>query len=137
MMKAIGSDDESTFLQSEAFERREEVSHIFAQKLQTKTFAQWAEIFAAHDIWFTQVNDYDDLAEDPQQLHNGDLIKLDSWNGEEITLVANPVRYDGKRAPIVLPPQKLGAQTAEILDELGIDKTQQQRLHEKGAIGLG
>lgn len=137
MLEAVGADGAIAADKNEAFERRDEIAAIFAEKLKTKTFAQWAEIFDAQDIWYTQVNDYDDLAADPQQIHNGDLVKVEAWNGEEITLVANPVRYDGKTAPITLAPQKLGAQTIEILTELGINEDEQKALLDKGAVGQG
>lgn len=137
MLEAVGAAGEFQAEQNEAYARREEISKFFAGKLQEKTFDDWAEIFNARDIWFTQVNDYDDLAEDPQQIHNGDLMKVEAWTGEEITLVANPVRYDGKTAPVTLAPQKLGAQTREILDELGLSEEEQDALSQKGAIGLG
>lgn len=137
MLEAVGAGDEFRAEQNEAYARREEISSYFAGKLKTKTFAQWAEIFEAHDIWFTQVNDYDDLAEDPQQMHNGDLMAVEGWTGEEITLIANPVRYDGKNAPVTLAPQKLGAQTKEVLTELGMSQEDLEALQEKGAIRLG
>ncbi len=138
MLEAIGADgDEFAAQQSEAFTRREEISAFFAAKLKQRTFDEWAEIFEANDVWFTQVNNYDDLADDPQQKHNGDLISVEAWNGEEITLLANPVRYDGQKAPVTLAPQKLGAQTSDILGELGVSETQMRALAEKGAIKLG
>jgi len=137
MLQAIGAVGEFQAAQNEAYTRREEISSFFAEKLKEKTFEKWAEIFEASDIWFTQVNDYDDLAEDPQQLHNGDLVKVKAWTGEEITLVANPVRYDRETAAIRLAPQKLGAQTSEVLMELGFSQAEQEELSRKGAVGLG
>jgi len=137
MLEAVGAEGEFQAEQNEAYARREEISSFFAHKLKSKTYAEWADIFDAKDIWYTQVNDYDDLAEDPQQLHNGDLMTVKAWTGEDITLLANPVRYDGEQAPVTLAPQKLGAQTAEVLSELGLSDEEQQALHAKGAIGLG
>lgn len=135
MLDAIEVADAFKASQSEAYVRREEISQVFAKQLKTKTFAEWADIFEARKLWFTQVNDYDDLAADPQQIHNGDLIEVEAWTGELITLLANPVRYDGVAAPIRLAPQKLGAQTTEILTELGLDENEQEALLKKGAIG--
>tara|TARA_B100001057_G_scaffold413711_2_gene430399 strand:- start:4912 stop:6099 length:1188 start_codon:yes stop_codon:yes gene_type:complete len=137
MMEAIGAAGEFQAEQNEAYARRDEISKFFADKLKEKTFEKWAEIFESKSIWFTQVNDYEDLAEDPQQLHNGDLVKVKAWTGEEITLVANPVRYDGETAAITLAPQKLGAQTSEVLTDLGFSRTEQEELSQKGAVGLG
>ncbi|MDA4845877.1 CaiB/BaiF CoA transferase family protein [Hoeflea poritis] len=137
MLDAVGAEGEFHAEQNEAFARREEISAFFAEKLREKSFEDWASIFEERGIWFTQVNDYEDLARDPQILHNGDLVKVEAWNGEEITLLANPVRYDGQTAPVHLAPQKLGAQTSEILNDLGISTEEQARLLEKGAIGQG
>ena len=137
MLEAIGAAGEFKAEQNEAYARRKEISAFFAQKLKQKTFAEWAAIFAAQNIWFTQVNDYDDLAQDPQVIHNGDLMQVQAWTGEEITLLANPVRYDGKTAPVRLAPQKLGAQTSEILTQLGVSESEQAALLEKRAIGQG
>ena len=135
MLKAIGAAGEFQAEQNEAYARREEISKFFAEKLKEKTFEKWAEIFEASDIWFTQVNDYEDLAEDPQQLHNGDLVEVKSWTGEAITLVTNPVRYNGKTAAIRLAPQKLGAQTSEVLTELGFSR-RTRRAKPKGCSGI-
>lgn len=135
MLDAIEVGDTFKVSQSEAYARREEISQVFAKQLKTKTFAEWADIFEARKLWFTQVNDYDDLAADPQQIHNGDLIEVEAWTGEPITLLANPVRYDGVAAPVRLAPQKLGAQTTDILNELGLNEREQEALLKKGAIG--
>lgn len=135
MLEAIGLAETFNITQEEAFARREEISAVFAERLKTKPFHEWAQILEARDIWYTEVNDYDALAKDPQVLHNGDFVEVESWNGEKITLVANPVRYNGVVAPIRLVPQKLGAQTEEVLTELGISKNHLDDLVAKGTIG--
>ena len=137
MLKAIGADGDLSVAQGEAYARREEISAHFAARLREKTFDEWAEIFEARNIWFTQVNDYEDLETDPQAIHNGDLMKVEAWTGEEITLLANPVRYDGRTAPVRLAPQKLGAQTEEVLEELGIGADERRALLDRGVIGQG
>ena len=137
MAAALGIADEIGAGADDAYAKRQEISAVFARRLKERTFDEWAALLTEHGIWFTQVNDYDDLAEDPQLVHNGDLMEIEAWTGEPIRLVANPVRYDGRTAPVRLPPQKLGAQTAEVLTELGIDADAQRLLAERGAIGLG
>ena len=133
MCDAIGVDFSGG--QECAYKQRGEISEIFATQLRTKSFAQWAEIFESRGIWFTQVNSYEDLADDPQLKHNGDLIAVESWTGDSVTLVAHPVRYDGQPPSVRLAPQKLGAQTAEILTELGYTAEKQQALVARGVIG--
>ncbi len=137
MAEALGIAGELPGGQADAYAKRQEISAVFAKRLRARRFAEWAAILSEHGVWYTQVNDYDALAEDPQLIHNGDLLEVEAWNGETVRLVANPVRYDGRTAPVRLPPQRLGAQTAEVLAELGIDNDAQCALAERGAIGLG
>ena len=40
--------------------------------------------------------------------------------GAPLTLVNHPVLYDGEAAEVRLPPQQLGAQTEEVLTEIGL-----------------
>ncbi len=118
----------------EAYARRDELSDAVGQMLATRSFAEWSELFNRNGIWFTEVNDYAAVAADPQVLHNGDLVKQAGWNGEEITLVSHPVRYDGKAPEIHLPPQPLGAQSAQILESLGYDGTAIADLVDRGIV---
>ena len=53
---------------------------------------------------------------------------------EEITLLAHPAKYDGNRPGIRLPPQALGAQTNDILGELGYTADQIGKLSDTGII---
>jgi crotonobetainyl-CoA:carnitine CoA-transferase CaiB-like acyl-CoA transferase len=42
--------------------------------------------------------------------------------------VNHPVHYDGKAAQVRLPPQRLGAQTEEILKEIGLGREEIEAL---------
>ncbi|MFL5195843.1 MAG: hypothetical protein ACJ8BE_02905, partial [Microvirga sp.] len=54
-----------------------------------------------------------------------------------VTLVNHPLRYDGEAAEIRLPPQPLGAQTAEVLQELGFSSKEVAALAVEGVVRLG
>ena len=51
-----------------------------------------------------------------------------------VTLVNHPVRYDGEAAAVRLPPQPLGAQTREVLTELGFAAAEIDALARDGVI---
>lgn len=121
---------------AEAFTRREELVETIAIAIAGKTTAEWQEILDGVRVWNAPVNDYDAVVADPQVRHNGDFVTLDGAEGQPITLVDHPVRYDGSAPEIRLPPQRLGAQSAEVLAELGYTATEIERLAAEGAIGL-
>ena len=123
-----------TYTQDDVYTKRHQIAHEVGQKMLTKTYAQWEQIFQQNGVWYTEINDYEDMAKDPQIQHNGDIITIPTEDGEDLTVVANPVRYDGQVAAVRLPPQKLGAQTHEILDEIGISADKKQHLIKQGIV---
>ncbi len=76
------------------------------------------------------------MVADPQVAHNKSFQVVKGATGSPITLVSHPVSYDGEVPEIRLPPQKLGAQTEDILKELGYDGDQIRDLYAKRAVGI-
>jgi crotonobetainyl-CoA:carnitine CoA-transferase CaiB-like acyl-CoA transferase len=56
--------------------------------------------------------------------------------GAPVTLVNHPVLYDSEPAQVRLPPQPLGAQTEEVLKEIGLADAEIAALAEAGVIKL-
>lgn len=118
---ALEAPELATLADKDATSRGPEVVGILDRLLPQRTFEQWRDRLEAHKIWHARVNDYDEVAEDPQVRHNESFLTLPGATGAEITLVNHPIRYDGQRGEIALPPQPLGAQTREVLLDLGYD----------------
>lgn len=106
----------------EAFERREEVAELVAARLPQRSYAEWAERLEPRKLWYAKVNDYDEVIADLQVRHNSTFLTVEGATGRSITLVNHPVHYDGQSADVALPPQPLGAQTDEIMREIGYTK---------------
>ena len=87
-------------------------------------------------IWHARVQDYQDLVEDAQVRHVHALITVQSKDraGAPITLVNHPLRYDGEAATVRLPPQPLGAQTRQVLGDLGFGAAEIAALIREGVV---
>ena len=127
-LAAIPNDD--------AYARREEIASLIAPVLETRSTEAWLDAFDGRDIWCAPVNDYEDVLRDPQIRYNGSFETIAGASGTPITVVGHPIRYDGETPGVRLPPQPLGAQTDEVLREIGYGSEAIARLEADGVIGL-
>ncbi|WP_027548982.1 CaiB/BaiF CoA-transferase family protein [Bradyrhizobium sp. WSM2254] len=107
------------FGEADSFSMREEITRIVAARLKQKSTADWLPSLEAARIWHAPVQDYRDLEADPQLRHLGVFKSAESAGGAQIRMVAHPARYDGRTPEVRLVPQRLGAQTREVLAEIG------------------
>jgi crotonobetainyl-CoA:carnitine CoA-transferase CaiB-like acyl-CoA transferase len=122
--------------EDDSWSRREEITALVQQATEGDSTDAWCERLEAHGIWHAPVQDYNDVAADPQVRHNGNLIEGRLASGEAVTLVAHAATYDGERPGLRLAPQPIGAQTAEILGELGYSAEAVTELESAGVIAL-
>ncbi len=137
-MKALGaaleSDELAAIPDEEAAARGDEIVAMLNRILPTRTFAEWQPRLEAHDIWHAKVNDYEEVQRDPQVVHNETFLTVEGATGAPIRMVNHAVRYDGAAASVALPPQPLGAQTRDILAELGYAPGEIEKLIETRAV---
>lgn len=122
---------------SDMFSRRSEISQLVAGA--TVKFGRdvLIERLMAQDVWCMPVLDYDEVVADPQVAAGEHLIDVTSaTSGRTIRLTAHPLRYDGERPSVRLAPQPLGAQSQEILLELGYAQDEIGRLVGQGTVGV-
>jgi crotonobetainyl-CoA:carnitine CoA-transferase CaiB-like acyl-CoA transferase len=133
---ALDLPSEQRLPDSEAFTLRDEITTAIAANVAKRKTVECVEIFTARGIWHAPVNDYSKLAGDPQIVHNRSFQTVPGATGVPITLVSHPIQYDGQVPEVRLPPQQLGAQSNEILSELGYDTDTIRSLYDSRAIGL-
>ena len=133
---ALGIPADQRVPDDEAYRHRDKAATAIAANLVHRTTAECVAQLEAHGIWHAVINDYADVVADPQVAHNKSFQTVGGATGSPITLVSHPVRYDGEVPKVRLPPQKLGAQSAEILKELGYGARELKLLYAKGAVGV-
>jgi crotonobetainyl-CoA:carnitine CoA-transferase CaiB-like acyl-CoA transferase len=138
LAKAIDEPRLAAFDAEDSWSRQDEIGELIAQRLITATTAEWAARMEPLKIWFAPVQGYAEIVDDPQVKHMKSLVTVPGKGdtGAAVTLVNHAVVYDGQSAEVRLPPQPLGAQTEEVLTELGLQEAEIKGLAADGVIKL-
>lgn len=136
LAEAIQESRLAAFSDKDAWARQNEIGEIIAARLKTKGTEQWSQAMERAQIWHARVQGYADLLADPQIKHMQALVTMPGAgeSGTPVTLVNHPVRYDGETAEIRLAPQRLGAQSKEVLAELGFAAAEIATLARDGVV---
>jgi crotonobetainyl-CoA:carnitine CoA-transferase CaiB-like acyl-CoA transferase len=134
LAKALDIPELAGFSDTESFSKREDITRLVVQRLAKSPTRDLLPLLEKGQIWHAPVEDYDDLPSNPQLKHMGAFIAETSAEGAPITLIAHPARFDGKSPGVRLVPQKLGAQTREIMGELGYSAGEIDTLVKQGAV---
>ena len=132
----LGCPELAAMTEADGWERREEATGLIQDVIEGDSTEAWCDKFEAHAIWHAPVMGYDAVVSDPQIRHNGNLVKSKLASGETVTLVAHAASYDGERPGVRLAPQPIGAQSREILMELGYDGARIRQLESDGAVAM-
>jgi len=138
LAEAIDEPRLASFSDEDAWSRQDEIGEIIAARLKLKPSEDWSQGMERAQIWHARVQSYADLVEDPQVKHVQALVTVKGAgeSGAPVTLVNHPVRYDGNAAAVRLPPQRLGAQTKEVLAELGLCPSEIAALARDGVVRI-
>jgi crotonobetainyl-CoA:carnitine CoA-transferase CaiB-like acyl-CoA transferase len=87
----------------------------------TKPLAEWTTILATQPGQWDVVQKAGELPNDRQAIANGYTQSVDYGDGRAIAMVSTPVQFDRAPSPIS-PAPELGANTDEVMTELGLDE---------------
>ena len=95
---------------------RDELVSLLAAAFATRPAAHWLSELEAASVPCSPIRTMDEVFASPEGATLVDDVD-DPVHGGPLRLVANPLRFDGERLPVRLPPPRLGADTDEVLDE--------------------
>lgn len=118
------------------FTQRDEYVQRLGDTLAALGYEEVAARFKAHDIWFARMATYADLVSHPQAQHNDTFTEV-GLDGDRVRVVNHPLRYDGAVPQPRRAPPGLGEHTRTILQDLGLDAPEIERLAASGVVKLG
>jgi crotonobetainyl-CoA:carnitine CoA-transferase CaiB-like acyl-CoA transferase len=119
-----------------AEQRRSQADAIRAELVahfRTQPRAHWIGLLADSDCIWGPFQSPADLPDDPQVVANGYLLESPTPDGV-VRVCANPVQFGGEPPRVERPAQEAGAQTEELLLELGLGWDEIAGLKASGAI---
>lgn len=113
--------------------RREEVRAEVARLLAKRGVAHWVPALRAAGVPTGPVHSLETVFDDPQVKALEMVHEVETDNGP-LRLVRGPITVDGEMARIRRRPPRLGADTAELLHELGFTGDEVSRLDRDGVV---
>jgi crotonobetainyl-CoA:carnitine CoA-transferase CaiB-like acyl-CoA transferase len=123
------ADDPRFATTAEVMRRQPEVLEVLDTAFAEHTLDEWAEIFAAHDVWWDPVQNLAEVVADPLI----DAVGTITTDVDGNRVVAPPFDIGGWEAPLGRVPE-LGEHTELVLLEMGYDWDAIIALKEAGAL---
>ena len=98
--------------------------------------AAWVARFEAEQVAAGPIYEFDEVFEDPQVKHLGLVTEVEQPGYGLARMLAFPVRASATPGAIRRPAPLLGEHTAEVLGELGLPKSEIDRLAAAGVVAL-
>ncbi|MFC6862859.1 CaiB/BaiF CoA transferase family protein [Halomicroarcula sp. GCM10025817] len=119
----------------ETFEHRDEIKRTLEAYTRERPTDELLETLLEADVWAAEVNDFHDVAADPQVGHNEMLVELDHPEDGTFTTTGIPAEMSETPGEIRSPPPRPGEHTDEVLAEIGYDEGERETLVEAGVVG--
>jgi crotonobetainyl-CoA:carnitine CoA-transferase CaiB-like acyl-CoA transferase len=114
-------------------ERQDELVALFAPRFLERTTAEWDDAMAGAGVPAAPVRERDDLFDDPHVRATGLVEEVEDDELGTVTMTSPAVRLSDTPGAIRFTGRPLGADTREVLAELGRSDAEIARLEEAGA----
>ena len=140
LCRAIGREDcitdERYSTMKGRYEHAKEFIDLVNAEFIKKPRAEWIKICKSVDLAVTPVNGFADVSEDPQAIANGYVEDVTFRSGETLKMAACPIHMSSMEGEDMSthPAPLTGANTDEVLKDIGLTDDQIKALHAKGII---
>ncbi len=131
--EALDDDGLRALAGTDTYRERDRYAQATARAIGRYSFDEVAAALDAAQLWWAPVQNYTELAEDPQARHLGVFQEVEVRGGKAV-LVSHPIRYDGEVPGIRHLALDIGQDTGAVLAELGYDQASIDRMADQGAI---
>lgn len=129
------ADDPRFATNRERVAHREALIAILNPLMQTRTSKHWLDSLEAVSVPCGPINRLDAVFADRQVKHRGIRLRRHHPQTSNLSLVSNPIRYDGKPQNAETAPPLLGEHTSAVLiDLLGYGPEKVEDLRDRGVI---
>lgn len=116
-------------------EHRAELIPLLTELMQSRTTAEWQQLFKSIDVPHSPVRPVDEVLQSPQAAARGMVLPIEDSRGHEYSILGSPVHWEEQPAQASRAPPYLGQHSAEVLmDWLGYSTEQIETLRARGAI---
>lgn len=117
------------------FKNRHELEPLMEAAFAANTSGYWLERLQAEDVPASLVQDYLELAESEQAWANGYLAEIEHPRFGRQRVVGPHIQLSATPPRIAFPARDLGADTAEVLREIGLADKEIERLRARRVVG--
>ncbi len=117
-----------------AYAHRDTIRPLIQDRLITQTTAYWLERLLARDVWCAEVQNFDDLLNDPQVAHNDLIQTIHHPDAGDIRVIGIPMKFSATPGTIRLAPPRVGEHNDALLSELGYSADQIDGFRREGVI---
>ena len=137
VVQALGDDSLLVYNDPQVlFDKRDEIFYRIEAITIRKTTREWLDIMLPLDLWVSQVNGQDQVADDPQVMYNNSFVEITHPKAGKLTVTNIPFTMSETPGEISRPSPLIGEHGPEILRELGFTQEEISALIEKKIISV-
>jgi formyl-CoA transferase len=114
-----------------------ELIAIFDEAIAQHDLAHWNKVLTEHDIPFTYMRTYEEIADDPQMAATDVFVEVDHPRFGRFRTVDSPFQIEGEEKIKAGAAPELGEHTREVLTALGYSEEETQAVLDRGVAIQG